>query len=103
MNSVLWGMACLQIVGVATTADPPVQTNWGAVMSMISSLAYRRQPQADVKHDDLDYGYAERESTHWPSSDLTHRWLGNRLAAQFLGYRLWLYCEHDAGRWQRNL
>jgi len=40
-------------------------------MSMISSLAYRRQPQAEVKHDDLDYGYAEKESTHWPSSDLT--------------------------------
>ena len=40
-------------------------------MSMISSLAYRRQPQAQVKHDDLDYGYAEKESTHWPSSDLT--------------------------------
>jgi hypothetical protein len=40
-------------------------------MWMISSLAYRRQPQAEVKHDDLDYGYAEKESTHWPSSDLT--------------------------------
>lgn len=33
-------------------------------MSIVSSLACRRQPQAEVKRDDVDYGYAEEESTH---------------------------------------